>query len=489
MRKRVLYLAFLLVALAAVTHAPQGAAQQAVLQAVGPAPQGAPQATPVTRLSIRPAAPPELALKYMLLPRLIDRTPGNAAPLYYTAVLLIPGTEATKSLDKVSEWINMPTDELLHNPEVNDALGYLASGLHYVELAARREKCDWEIPLDTEGPATLLPDLVKYRALARGLAVRARLEIARGEYEKALRTLQTGFSMARHIGEGPTLIHGLVAIAIASIMEQQVEELVQAPGSPNLYWALTALPTPLIDLRTEIEYEMSGLEHWVPELRDAQKGELSAARCREALFKVFAVLTEEWPVRMDSRPSQKLVLGVTAAGILAYPDAKRFLVEHGRNAQEVEAMPVAQALVEYMVMSWRRISDEHLKWVYLPYWQADEGLRQFEKSLPQPPTDFGVALAEALMPAIRHATFRMVSLDRRIAALRCVEAVRIHAASHKGALPASLSDVTEVPIPVDPVTGKQFDYRAEGNRASLSGPLPPDMPPDKGLQYELTLVP
>ena len=35
----------------------------------------------------------------------------------------------------------------------------------------------------------------------------------------------------------------------------RVEELIQAPGSPNLYWALTDLPRPLLDLRKALQGE------------------------------------------------------------------------------------------------------------------------------------------------------------------------------------------------------------------------------------------
>lgn len=60
--------------------------------------------------------------------------------------------------------------------------------------------------------------------------------------------------------------------------------------------------------------------------------------------------------------------------------------------------------------------------------------------------------------------------DRRIAVLRVIESLRYHAATHNGALPHSLSQITEVPVPDDPATGKPFEYRLNGNSADLSGP-------------------
>jgi hypothetical protein len=80
-------------------------------------------------------------------------------------------------------------------------------------------------------------------------------------------------------------------------------------------------------------------------------------------------------------------------------------------------------------------------------------------------------------------------IDRRIAALRCVEALRLHAAAHDGKLPASLADVKEVPIPADPMTGKSFAYKVDGDTATISAGAPDGEEPTahNTLIYELTL--
>ena len=82
----------------------------------------------------------------------------------------------------------------------------------------------------------------------------------------------------------------------------------------------------------------------------------------------------------------------------------------------------------------------------------------------------------------RSATAR---LDRNIAVLRVLEALRIHAVSHADKLPDTLADVTDVPIPNDPVTGKPFEYQRDGDKAFLRGPTFRDVP----LNYEITMVP
>jgi hypothetical protein len=83
-----------------------------------------------------------------------------------------------------------------------------------------------------------------------------------------------------------------------------------------------------------------------------------------------------------------------------------------------------------------------------------------------------------------------VRLDRKIAALRCVEAVRLYAAAHAGKLPTALKDIDEVPIPLDPATGNDFEYKADGNKAVLSAPAPDGKSfiSNNVLRYELIIA-
>jgi hypothetical protein len=87
-------------------------------------------------------------------------------------------------------------------------------------------------------------------------------------------------------------------------------------------------------------------------------------------------------------------------------------------------------------------------------------------------------------------TVRQAALDRRLACLRVIEAIRLHAAANGGKLPARLDEITEVPLPVDPMTGRSFDYEAHEDQAVLSGRPPSDSPKDRNstIRYELNLV-
>src|SRR4029078_12957841 len=101
----------------------------------------------------------------------------------------------------------------------------------------------------------LLPEVQQSRGFGRILAVRARIQIADHNYDDAVTTLQTGYALGRHVATGETIVNGLVGIAICGIMNEQVTEYVQQLGSPNLYWALSTLPTPLGDLQRARDFE------------------------------------------------------------------------------------------------------------------------------------------------------------------------------------------------------------------------------------------
>ena len=95
----------------------------------------------------------------------------------------------------------------------------------------------------------LIPEVQQIRVLATAVALRCRGQIADKDYDGAVGTLKTIFAISRHMGEHPTIISGLVGVAIAQIGCNLLEELVQQPGAPNLYWALTGLPPQLVDMR------------------------------------------------------------------------------------------------------------------------------------------------------------------------------------------------------------------------------------------------
>jgi hypothetical protein len=178
-----------------------------------------------------------------------------------------------------------------------------------------------------------------------------------------------------------------------------------------------------------------------------------------------------------------------------YPAAKESLLGRGKKAELVEKMPVAQVVLLDELHAYDRLLDDLAKLHGLPYWQTAEGRASARKSLRDAQTrtenaKVGGALASLFLSSVEGVIFASVRFDRWVALLRTVEALRLYAAAHDGKLPAKLGDVKEVPVPTDPVTGKPFEYKVEGNKATLTAPAPPGH--ERGLsraaRYEITLT-
>ena len=126
-----------------------------------------------------------------------------------------------------------------------------------------------------------------------------------------------------------------------------------------------------------------------------------------------------------------------------------------------------------------RICDEYLKVQSLTHGEAEAAVRQADarrQALAADADGPALPIAQVFLPAAAQVFAARTRVDRSIAALRCVEAVRLHAAAHAGALPASLDEIEDAPVPADPFTGRPFGYRLADGRAILTSPHVPDRP-------------
>jgi tetratricopeptide (TPR) repeat protein len=290
-------------------------------------------------LMLHPAKSPKPEQKYQFMVKAEDQIDADAAPLYEKAIQSLPGG---LKMDEIEQWLKIPPDKLPLK-KVQSTLRQLEPALELLERAARCKRCGWPYLYDDE----LSENLRQHRRLLFILALKVRFQLARGRYDDAIGTVQTGFAMARHLGDDSALVRGMVGIAIASYMCRQIEQFVQRPDAPTLYRALRDLPQPFIDLTKQAEWEEADL-----------KGKV------------------------------------------------------------------------------------HLL---------------------------------------------MNRLDRHVAILQCIEAVRLYAAAHEGKFPKRLSDITLVPVPDDPVAHKAFVYTRTGAKAVLEMPALKGITDRDTIRYELNL--
>jgi hypothetical protein len=432
----------------------------------------------VVHFAVQPMAAPKPALRYQLLPELKEMNPGNPIHAYLKCFMeqqnFFFGKEAVDNREK---WQTMPLAEL----PLKELKDYGRFALRQADWAARLDAPDWGILLQAkrDGMNLLLPDVQQMRMLASALKVRFRAEVAECRFEDAIRTAKTIFGEARHLGEHPTLIGDLVGIAVAMVGIGPLEEMIQQPGCPNLYWALSDLPNPFIDLRKGIQGERLLLE---ADLAGFDLTEpLSEAQQKKLVAKVKTMLQYTGPGGKQKDVEAWLEARVKDEG--HRKAARRRLVEAGLAEEQIKALPPLQVVLldeKHQFEVWR---DGSAKWMMLPYWQAEPGLLVE----PTPPRD-DPSLFGPLLSANQKVRRAQARLEQRIALLRHVEALRLYAAENDGKLPVQLSDV-KVPLPVDPVTGKPFIYKVEGATATLKGTPPrgEEANPVYNVRYEVTI--
>ncbi|HEV3238700.1 MAG TPA: hypothetical protein VGZ25_17055 [Gemmataceae bacterium] len=446
--------------------------------------QPPPPPSPI-RLKVQPAAAPKPALKYKLLPELEDKTPGNAALLYLGA--FSPEWYSHKRQPGYPGFLDLIGAPLADFPK-KDLKWLLDYGpLKQLDKAAHKETCDWEMTsrVREEGITLLIPHVQGFRELTSLIALRTRLHMAEGNFDQAVNSLQTGFSLGRDLGQSPMLVNYLVGVAFCQIMIQQLEDLIQQPKSPNLYWALGYLPNPLIDLRKAYEGERMTLLAAVPELRTIESESLTPEREEKLMDQLcgLARLSGE----QNGREECRIILTVLALKI--YPEAKKALIEGGRKAGEVEAMPVLQVVSIHSMRQFLEHQDDVFKWLSLPIPEAKAGLEQSEKRLRAAIARKDTLPLFSLIPGMAKVYDAHCRLARRLAALRCLEAIRMHAKENKGKPPAKLEDITLVPAPMDPVTGKSFEYFVKDQTIILKAPPPAQESANQSnsFTYEMTI--
>jgi hypothetical protein len=432
----------------------------------GNAAPGGPKGQPVL-LDVQPAAAPVPALKYQLLPEVAEMNPGNAVPAYLKC--WAEQTNFFHNKEVVEERERLRTCPLT-DIKPGSLKGYGGNALRQADFAARLEYADWNIlpQLREQGFMLLIPEVQQIRALATALHVRGRGQIVDRDFDGAIGTLKTIFAISRHMGEHPTIISGLVGVAVAQIGCNLLEELIQQPGAPNLYWALTGLPPQLVDMRKAASADRS---MWSYGMFD--KTRVWTADYMRAITQQLGLVEGAFGVRLlasmlelpaeDKAAAEKWVQARTADAEWLTA-ARKGLTDAGYPADAVAKYPPQQVIIHDLLRKAKAHGDEMLKWVPVPYWQAEPAMSELVKA----PAEIEDKLAQQFVASIPKVKAAHARLEQRLDMLRIAEAVRLEAAKNGGKLPARLSDLS-VPVPIDPVSGKAFEYKVDGITAILAG--------------------
>lgn len=430
-------------------------------------------------LKVYPRSVSLLALKYSLLPSQEERQAGNAALLYYQAALNIDPSQGETQLDRYEEMplAKLPRKEV--RKFLNDSGDYYdnATALRDADLAAKCESCDWQWPARRSSRFMVdFQAFARFRHLSGLLSLKARLAMCRGKYDEAAGALREGFDLAHRLGEHGDSLHALTALGIESLMLERVQEWVQQPDAPNLYWALANLPRPFYSIRQIMEYDQAVFVAAEPLFKPMEPQQAPAHMLWKMLYPNFIGLPNgrEGPL---ARLYEHLQMWIEY-----FPDyfkAREYLRSRGLGPAQIKRLGYSRVMGLYVNHLYQVWSDRWLKWAGLPYWQAQPKLDQlnipWERFTQRSPCGRLIGLTGVgFQQGLRLVLART---DRQIAVLQTIESLRAYADTHHGQVPDSLEALGDLPAPDDPFTGRPLRYQrtADGFRiltphdASASG--------------------
>jgi hypothetical protein len=459
----------------------------------------------VIKMTVTPAAEPVPAFKHRFVPEDITLKSGNAAPYYYRALLDLP-----RRMKELRDTFKDPDEELLDKWYSTDAEATPIEKLPVEKLraaeviaiggwvadqlteATQRRNCDFELGLsELQGIESIFISLEEFqrsRELCRMLALRTRLAIAEKRHDDAIEAMRMNYRLAKNFGSLPFIVSGLIGIAEAGVTNGTALELIAQPGSPNLYWAFSELPDPMINMREAARFELDFGPRLFPVLHQTETTDRSYDEWNRLLRQVFrdlAISGSELQLFGDEplfghgdflKSEAGAGVLATASGLLGYTHAKARLIADGMDRERVEKMPVGQVMAIYTERNYQKFADEWETLWYMPYWELQGRTEAMEDRIAKARLGSGgadrevIPMVSLLLPAMEAARNAQVRLEREIASLRVIEAMRIYAAANSGQLPRSLDNITQVPVPINPATGKDFVYYVRGATAILELP-------------------
>jgi hypothetical protein len=439
-------------------------------------------------LTITAALPPSPALKYQLFVDPAEQTDGNAAPIYLQALLGLPDQATLDAMDAIDE---LKSDADFAREMTQKYPSFDTSIPRDIELATRRDKCDWGLPITLDGLSMQIRSFSGFAAMTKCLRYKLRITIAHDDIEQSTRLLQAMSVMADRIDTGKTfLINNLISVDIESNAIEGVQRLMERPKSPNLYWALRQLPAPFGHAKTCVDTDRSLLLNTFPALGKARLGQVLSTDELQSLTSGVVQYFCTYGLAFAHRPPLTSLekTTITAAFVALNLGTARdhFAATRHLTSEQVLKVNPMVVVCTFLFDTYQEASDAACRWTALPYPQALPGLQSEldrVKALAPKQTEDVFVNTFLLQSAIQ----RNARLDQTIAATATVEALRAYAASHDNRFPPALSDMTETPPPNNPATGQPFHYtRTTDTTAILQDDAPNLHYP---LNYTLQLRP
>jgi hypothetical protein len=367
----------------------------------------------------------------------------------------------------------------------------LESAYEILEKASRRS---YYLPESYEfnGIFTKLSHLNDAGTLSKFLRSKANWEIRNGKLDNAIKTIKTGLALSDHIFNMRLQnfsVNFFVAINIERIMKEELLLLVSQPDAPNLYPALTQLPSrqdaPLTAIYSE-QITLFNLNRQTINMETYDKlDELSPDECKNVVEQVahsFYYFNRS-DIEIDEKDTsiaeekQNRSRRIAAICAFSYVNAKERLLRRGVSIEKIESLTVYQVVAPYFLEEIKRVYD--LIFVNTTLKRGEPHYDFFGGDKEQELLDFTNPVSILLDLCVKsldaNTLFRRLNMlsssslkeNQDWDKIKIVEAIRYYAAIHNK-LPESLDDIKEVPVPKNsPMTGNPYRYHVEGNSAFL----------------------
>lgn len=436
------------------------------------------------QVTITPAGPPDPLLRYRLWPAAEKRRNASVDAIMSRAIILTTqashsestnsGADATADRKAIQEWQTMPLAEL-PIARVKKHLSQYGFALDELKRGESLMRTDYELHLqDLTTPelyGTLLPEVQESRQLARVLALRARVAAAEHRWDDMIDDCRLGFRLADITGKrGHFLISRLVGQAIASVMQEVMEDAITQGDPPNFYWALASVPTQQIhETQESLEFEgslVSRMIKTVGKLPDTPIGEELARRKLRELMEAYAALSQT--ITPSEDPTTMLMMGTFTIAVAE--QSRQLLANTDQWKDRTEELSNSECVLRATVLEVKRTRDAWIAWSYLPDYlsekysdERDKLLNVTEDSLPSP----AKMLVMQILPAFDSVTSAELRGIQKHNLLQTLEALRMHA-KQAGELPETIENLRPVPALRDPVTQRNFSYiRNSPNTATI----------------------
>lgn len=460
----------------------------------------------VVQMEVTPADEPSPAFDHRLTYGVHERLPGNRPQWYARA---FPEEDFAWSTwnkltreEKFEPYYQpgIPVDEVAWDKLDPQGRRVTQSLLdkHIVPGAQRRD-CDWGIRAEhftgVEFFELLLPEFQSSRSFARMLNLQIRLAIHEGRYDDAVKYLRTEYQVGADIGQEPIIVCGLVGIAITGMANAGAADLIAAPDSPNLYWALSEIPAIPVPIGPAARNELAFAQKIFGDLNELERSKRTPdewnAYWKSSVAKIYSAIGSV--VDENSRTVAMSAVPV-ATGLHGYSHAKQRLIDWGYARDQVETMAVGQVLTLYSARVSQTGADKYWQSFLAPYsakkFRSGSNAEEYVKAsgmLSGGEDRELLPVVSLLSPATQAARSAEMRVARDLAALRVIEALRMHAARNDSRWPDALDDVTCVPVPLNPATDKPFLYHRDGETAVLELPESEGFP-GYSRRYEITIA-